>query len=123
MNQVADLFQEHEEIKRRRSQLQALAVLINSLAFEVNFRGLAFTDCHFSPTSGCFAFEVRPVDTESFRSCFRVTVFVDIDPEFLDSFSESVRDLELVIDFLRGLLAHGKPMKAYRPDESQELVA
>ena len=117
MNQVADLFEEQAEINRRLSQLQALGILINSLAIEVNFKRLAFADCQFSPITSCFSFDVSPVDTKTFKSCFRVGVYFDIAAEGLHRFPEAVRDLELSVDFLRGLLAHGKPMKAYRPVE------
>lgn len=116
MNQVADLFQGEEELKRRRAQFKALCIVINSLAFEAEFSGLARTEVSYRVDLGMFIFSVWPVNTTSFEQSFVINVW----STWLhrdENFEETIATLELAQQFLRGLLDSGQPMLMYQAEE------
>lgn len=122
MNQVADLFDEQAEINRRRSQLIGLIHVIFSRSREVHSLGLAYVDVHMMEGSDAACIHVFPIDTVSCLQSIHVVSWLDA-CECPQQFERSVFILESVLAFFVGLIESGKPMKAYRPDESQELVA
>ena len=111
-----DVFAAENE-ERRRALLEGYYRVITSLALDVTLRGLARVDCSFSPVHLFFSVDVFPVNTTTFNSCFSLLIDHDFAIEFEDEYPKSIAKLELVKEFLSGLIEKGEPLLAYETQE------
>ncbi|NVD34710.1 hypothetical protein [Marinobacter lutaoensis] len=111
-----DVFAAENE-ERRPALLEGYYRVITSQALDVTLRGLARVDCSFNPVHRLFCVDVLPVNTTTFNSCFSVHIHHDLAFEFEDVYQESIANLELVKDFLSGLIEKGEPLLVYETQE------